>query len=235
MRFPVFLLAFLIVFSGGTWPAAGEEGSTIVVGRFDQGTDSNGIPVGWSLEKTPGPNSKIHVEQENGFHFLHILSVDDTFGLKKEVTSFDIRKAPYLSWRWRVPRLPKGGDIRKRNTDDQSGQLYVLFPKFPTTINTRSVGYIWDTTAPAGHFGTSTAYGKMKYFVLQSGPGKLNEWIAETRNVYEDYKKLFNEEPPEAGGVLIYINSQHTHTSAECEYTDIVFSATPPKESGKTE
>jgi len=143
---------------------------------------------------------------------------------------FDIRKYPYLTWRWKALRLPKEGDIRKRETDDEAGQVYVLFPRFPTTVNTLSVGYIWDSNAPQGSSGTSTAYSKMRYFVLQSGPSKLDQWTWETRNVYEDYKKLFNEEPPQVGGLLLYINTQHTQGSAEIEYGDLFFSAQPPKD-----
>jgi hypothetical protein len=113
--------------------------------------------------------------------------------------------------------------------DDQAGQVYVIFPKFPTMMNSRSMGYIWDSKAPVGLSGTSTAYSKMKYVVLQSGPERLGQWVSETRNVYEDYKKLFQEEPPRVGAVLLYINSQHTKSSAECFYADIFFSSSPPK------
>ncbi len=223
-----FLLSLVFFLYGGFSESIAGETGILVIDRFTSGVSKNGLPVGWALEKEPGPNSKISVEAEGGNHFLRLLSMKDTFGLKKEIT-FDIRKYPYLSWRWKVGRLPRGGDIRKRNTDDESGQLYILFPKFPTTVNTRSVGYIWDSTAPKGYSGTSTAYGKMKYFILQSGSSGASQWVTETRNVYEDYKKLFREEPPSVGGLLIYINSQHTASSAECDYADIYFSATPPK------
>ncbi len=69
----------------------------------------------------------------------------------------------------------------------------------------------------------------MKYVVLQSGVNNLNQWVSESRNVYEDYQKLFQEEPPTVGTVLLYINSQHTKSSASCDYADIFFSASPPK------
>ncbi|MFH1758318.1 MAG: DUF3047 domain-containing protein [Pseudomonadota bacterium] len=221
----IILLFFLWV---GTGAAGAEEKGTLMVDRFASGLDAKGIPVGWNLEKEPGNNSKITLEQEKERHFLRLLSVGDAFGLKKEM-SFDIRKYPYLSWRWRATKLPQGGDIRKRETDDQAGQIYVVFPKFPTMINSRSVGYIWDNLAPIGLFGTSTAYSKMKYVVLQSGPAKLDQWICETRHVYEDYKKLFEEEPSLVGTVLVYINSQHTKSSATCDYADLFFSASRPK------
>jgi hypothetical protein len=205
---------------------AGDKG-ILVVDSFSQGAKAGGTPNGWAQEKTPGSSSKIAIEGEKENHYLHLLSVGDAFGLRKDI-SFDIRKYPYLSWQWKVSKLPQGGDIRKRETDDQAGQVYVLFPKWPNKVNTRSVGYIWDCLAPVGLSGTSTAYRKMKYVVLESGAAKLNEWVSERRNVYEDYKNLFQETPPTVGGLLLYINSQHTRSSAECFYANIFFSANPP-------
>jgi len=203
-----------------------EENGILIVGRFSaDGLDTNGVPLGWQL-KNPGTNSKIDIERENKDYFLHILCVNDNIALGKKL-SIDVRKYPYLSWRWKASRLPESGDIRKRETDEQAGQIYVVFPKFPSPVNTRSVGYIWDSQAPMGLSGTSTAYSKMKYVVLQSGPDKLSQWIGETRNVYEDYQKLFRAEPPTLGGVVLYINTQHSKSSAEISYADIFFSSSP--------
>ena len=225
---PIILILLLIAGTNGVLFSE-EKKDVLVVDRFSEGLNEEGLPKGWTLEKSLSKESKISIEQDKDGTFLRLLSVKDTFGVQKKVP-FDIRKYPYLTWRWKALRLPKEGDIRKRETDDEAGQVYVLFPRFPTTVNTLSVGYIWDSNAPQGSSGTSTAYSKMRYFVLQSGPSKLDQWTWETRNVYEDYKKLFNEEPPQVGGLLLYINTQHTQGSAEIEYGDIFFSAQPPKD-----
>jgi len=222
----LFLVGYIA--SNRAWSSE-EKKERFVVDRFTGGVDEKGIPKGWAQEKELGPESKISVGQEKEFHFVHLLSVNDAFGIKKEF-SFDIRKYPYLTWRWKATRLPKGGDIRKRETDDQAGEVYVLFPRFPTLINTRSIGYIWDALTPVGTAGTSTAYSKMKYVVLQSGPDKLGEWVWQTRNVFEDYRKFFQEDPPQVGGLLLYINTQHTQSSAEIYYGEIFFSTRPPEE-----
>lgn len=219
-----FMWLIIVVILLGLSQGYSTEKEIFLVDRFEAGVDEKGLPQGWSLEKEPGPKSKIVVKKEKGSNYLHLFSVNDTFGLKKEI-SFEIRKYPYFYWRWRATVLPQGGDIRKRETDDQAGQIYVIFPRFPAMVNSRSVGYIWDSQAPAGFSGTSTAYSKMKYIVLQSGNNRLNQWIAESRNVYEDYKNLFKEEPPLVGAVLVYINSQHTKSSASCDYMDIFFSS----------
>ena len=220
---PLFL--FLTLPLGGT--ARGENG-ILTVDRFQGGINADGIPLGWKLEKTPGPSSKYAIEKEKEDHFLRLLSVNDGFGLRKEMT-FDIRQYPYLSWWWKAMQLPKGGDIRKKETDDQAGQIFVVFPRFPSLVNSRSMGYIWDTQAPKGLAGTSPSYSKAKYVVLQSGVEKLNQWVFESRNVYEDYKRYFQEDPPPVGAVLIYINTQHTQTSAEFCFTEIFFSTQPSK------
>jgi len=229
MRIVGMILVFLFVMGASGILVSQEKHDILPVDRFTDGLDADGIPKGWSLEKSPSKESKISIEQDKEGNILRLISVGDTFGLEKKI-SFDIRKYPYLTWRWKALRLPNGGDIRKRETDDEAGQVYVLFPRFPKMVNTRSVGYIWDTNAPQGSSGTSTAYSKMKYVVLQSGASRLGQWIWETRNVYEDYEKLFEEEPPEAGGVLLYVNTQHTQSSAGIEYGDLFFSAQPPKD-----
>ena len=229
MRSLGFFFAVVLILGMGTYSASEEKQERFIVDRFTGGVDEEGIPKGWSQEKEPGPQSKIAVGQERDLPSVRLLSVNDAFGIKKEF-SFDIRKYPYLTWRWKATRLPKGGDIRKRETDDQAGQIYVLFPRFPSMLNTRSMGYVWDAATPAGTAGTSTAYSKMKYVVLQTGTEKLGQWIWETRNVYEDYKKNFQDNPPEVGGVLLYINTQHTQSSAEISYGDIFFSTQPPKD-----
>jgi hypothetical protein len=206
-------------------PGLGSE--TRWVDRFDSRTktDTRGIPDGWSLKKYRGEFSKIGIVREDKESYLRLLSRKDAFGLKREM-SFDIRRTPHLSWKWRVIQNLRGGDIRVRATDDQAGQIHVLFPRFPALTNTRAVGYIWDLKVPKGHSGVSPSYKGMKYFVLRSGEEKVGRWMTEVRNVYEDYRTLFQEEPPEVGGGLLFINSQLTQTGAECHYREIFFSET---------
>ena len=63
--------------------------------------------------------------------------------------------------------------------------------------------------------------------VVESGPAKLNTWITEERNVYEDYKRAFGEEPPMISGVAIMTDTDNTGESAEAYYGDILFKKRP--------
>lgn len=188
--------------------------------HFSEKQNPDGTPSGWGLKQWMGNKPDIRLESENGLTVLHLISENNSFGLYKEF-KFDIREFPILHWRWKVTVLPKDGDVRRKETDDQAVQVYVPFPRFPAWINTRLVGYIWENKTPKGLKVTSQKSSNTRYIVLESGPEKLGQWVEEERNVYEDYKTLFGDEPPLAGGITLMIDSDDTHSRAESFINDI--------------
>jgi len=59
--------------------------------------------------------------------------------------------------------------------------------------------------------------------VVRSGAQALGTWVDEERNVYDDYRKAFGEEPPMIKGVAILTDTADTGESATAYYGDIVF------------
>jgi hypothetical protein len=194
-------------------------GSTteVVIGDFTNGADQNGVPVGWKLKEKSG-RADLAVVNENGVSALRLASDDSSFSIQKTV-DVDVSRYPIMSWRWKVTRLPKGGDFRKSKTDDQAAQLFLAFSK------TKAIVYIWDTTAPKGLADNAAAppFMTIKAVVVRSGGSETGQWLTENRNVYDDYKKLFGHEPPPVGGIRIQINSQHTSSAAESYFANVVF------------
>ncbi|TFG93359.1 MAG: DUF3047 domain-containing protein, partial [Syntrophobacterales bacterium] len=141
-------------------------------------------------------------------------------------------KYPFLSWKWKVGRLPDGGDVRKSATDDQAIQIYVAFKPtgWPEKLNTPVIGYIWGVECPKGSMITSDQLfaDKVRYVVLRNKEDTLNTWFGEKRNLEEDYKKLFpdidNGQPRDIKGISFYINSQNTKSAAESYIYDVRFS-----------
>jgi hypothetical protein len=199
-----------------------EEG-IVWISKFADGLSTENIPVGWELEeKTGTPNIKI--EKNGDIIFVRFQSNNSSFGIKKE-KGLDLKDTPYLNWKWKVTVLPERGDFLKKETDDQAAQMYVFFPRFPAKFNTQIVGYLWESNPKNLKMeGESPAWSESKVIVLQAGSKNLNQWIQEKRNVYEDYKRLFKEEPPKVGGITLYINTQHTQAKDESSFADIFFS-----------
>ena len=68
--------------------------------------------------------------------------------------------------------------------------------------------------------------------VVQSGESRINTWIVEEKNVYEDYKKIFGNEPPMIAAVGIMTDTDDTEESALSFYGDIVFKSKKKMNSG---
>ncbi len=65
-------------------------------------------------------------------------------------------------------------------------------------------------------------------FVVESGAEHVNQWATEERNVYEDYRRAFERDPPMISGVAIMTDTDNTQETATAYYGDIVFKKAAP-------
>lgn len=198
----------------------------IVVVDFTQ--ENDGIPRGWELHEKTGKADMALVNDGQG-RVLRLRSHASSFALQTEV-DIDLRQTPILEWQWKVTELPTGGDFRNSALDDQAAQLFVLFS--PDVLRTEVIAYIWDTTAPQGTTGEPTfppVYPllRIRTVVVNSGEANTGKWVTVTRNVMEDYRKLFGRKPDRISGIRIQINSQHTKSRAESYWKYMRMKAQP--------
>jgi hypothetical protein len=159
---------------------------------------------------------------DDGPSCLHMKSVSASFALEHSV-DVDTARMPWLTWRWKVARLPDGGDFRKASTDDQAAQVLVAFD------DKRILTYIWDTSAPKGSMQSASHIPLVRIYavVCQSGTAESNKWIAENRNVAADYERVYGKTAPRVKGLRLQINSQHTGSTAESYFGEVAFRSTP--------
>lgn len=186
------------------------------------------VPEGWKLSEKEGKADLALVHDGNG-QVLRLEASSSSFSLNTEV-EIDLKKTPFIEWQWKVTELPKGGDFRDSERDDQAAQLFVAFKW--GYLRKEAITYVWDTTAPTGTMEKVPPplfypLLKINAVVVESGDENTGKWITVTRNVVEDYKKLFGSEPKEVTGIRIQINSQHTKSLAEAYWKSVVFKAHP--------
>jgi Protein of unknown function (DUF3047) len=215
------LLAMPLAASG---PLSAADPPTVLVEDWSkQPEGKTGIPDGWKGQSWGSPKYDFRIVTQGGRNVLQIKSANDSSTISREL-KVDIKSHPILQWSWQAVALPKGGDARKSATDDQAAQVYVTFPRFPSQVRSRIISYIWDTTAPVGAVFKSEKTGLVTYVVVRSGPADLGQWLTESRNVLEDYKKIYGEAPgEEVGAVSISIDSNDTRSTAESYFGEILF------------
>ena len=181
------------------------------------------LPSGWQIKVNHGrPEISVCRDGEGGEPCLHLKSVKASFALERGV-DVSPEKLPYLTWSWKVTRLPDGGDFRRASTDDQAAQVLVAF------ADRRIITYLWDSTAPKGAMQSSSEIPLVHVFavVCQSGAAEANRWVAENHNVAADYQRAYGKTAPHVKGLRLQINSQHTGTVAESYFGQVAFRSAP--------
>ena len=150
-------------------------------------------------------------------------SVKAASGLIKKL-SVDTRKYPRLSWNWRIDHSLKREDIKSKKGDDFAARVYVVFPR-TFFWRMRAINYVWANKMPKGSAAPSPYTANSVIIALESGDDRAGTVVFEERNVYEDYKKVFGEEPPLLGGVAIMTDTDDTQDEATAWYGDITLGA----------
>ena len=212
-----------------------------VVGNFSGLSPSAEIPEQW--EPMTFRNIERHTRYElvgdNGDTVIQAVSKNAASGLIRELR-FDPREYPWLQWSWKIDSVLEKGDVGRKEGDDYAARIYVAFAFEPENsgfwqrmkrktanaftdkeIPGSALNYIWANKAPQETIVPSPFQEKSMMIVLQSGNARSGEWIGEKRNIVEDYKRAFGEQPPEIIGIGIMTDADNTGEEVRAYYGDI--------------
>ena len=214
----------------------------IVVDTFASSVVRENLPEGWKpLVFSPmKPNTRYSIDNEQCDGCLKAEAHKAASAIYKEM-NIDLRSYPILSWRWRVGGTLKDGNAHFKEGDDYPARVYAAFafePEKATAMEKirhqvlrsiygvdppgNTITYIWANKLPKGEVLANAFTDTMMMVAVQSGDALAGKWVGEERNIYEDYKKLFNDEPPPLRGVIVMTDSDNTGSSAVGWYDDIV-------------
>ena len=178
----------------------------------------NGLRPEWKEKEFHGRTVYRVVAAETG-HYLQARSTAAASGLIFEI-EYEPADYPVLSWRWKIDGVIAGGDETKKSGDDYAARVYVVFPHwfFPKT---KTINYIWANKLPKGESIPNPFTGNAIMVAVESGDEDSGRWVSEKRNVYEDYRRLFGEEPPAVGAIAVMTDTDNTGETAVAGYDDI--------------
>lgn len=237
-----FLVLAMLMSPSPKRPVWAQSTSTLEIGKFSAAAIGAALPDGWApLTFTKIPkHTQYEVVEDDGRLVVKAVSEASASGLTKAVR-IDPREYPILRWRWKVENLLKTSDVTRKDGDDYPARLYITFEYVPDKVNVGkklkykagrllfgdipigAINYVWERTAPVDTIIDNAYTDFVKMVVVESGPQKLGIWMDEERNLYEDYKKAFGEEPPMINGVAIMSDTDNTKERTTAYYGDITF------------
>ncbi|MBD1400767.1 DUF3047 domain-containing protein [Pelovirga terrestris] len=211
---PTILLLSLYLIITGTTQAQVEQ-VPLFFGDLDSGINSD-----WREQSFRATDpTQYRLAEEDGAVVLRADSRKQASGLIYEI-EVDLETYPILIWRWKIESVLPAGNALTKEGDDYPARVYVVFPHW-FKPRTKSINYIWANRLAQGEVVPNPFFGNARMLAVQSGNEQAGTWIRECRNVYQDYRTIFGESPPQAGAIALMTDTDNTGGQARAWYADI--------------
>ena len=197
-------------------PQGSRSGSEIIIDDY-----ANGLSSGWS-EKIFTGKTLYSIAEDTGRTCLMATSNGSASGLVYKI-KYDPADYPLISWSWKTDNVITSGNGYIKSGDDYPARIYVIFPSF-FFWNTKVINYIWANKIPKGEAVPSSYTSNDIMVAVESGMENTGKWVSEKRNIFEDYKRHFGDEPGNVGAIAIMTDTDNTGGSATACYGPISIS-----------
>ena len=142
-----------------------------------------------------------------------------------------------LNFSWQVLELIDGSDVSTVETEDAPARVLLEFGGDVSTLPMRTrmlyelthtlsgevppyatLMYVWDRSAPIGSVIVNPRTDRIRKIVVDSGPDGLKRWRDHTRDMAEDFRRAFGEEPGPLLAVAVMTDSDNTKSKARAWY-----------------
>lgn len=218
------------------------------VGSFSNQRPGAELPQGWQpwiLSPFKRPTS-YHLVSREGKTVVRAEARSSASGLMHPL-ALNPGAYPLLQWRWKVDELIAKADNSQKHLEDAPARLVVSFDGDMEKLtpqdrmlfdNVRiltgqqmpyaTLMYIWGNRAPRETVIPNRHTSRVRMIVVESGRDKLGRWQDVTRNVIDDYRRAFGEEPGRISAVGIMTDTDNTGGNAHAYYGDILFRKASP-------
>lgn len=181
-------------------------------------TYEEGLSDQWEQKSFKG-ETRYEVTVKDGQRCIKATSKSSASALYYKI-KYDPRKYPLIQWRWKISRVLAKGNALRKEGDDYAARLYVVFPS-TFFWRTKAINYVWANTLPKGKAVPNPFTGNAIMIAVESGNDLAGKWVRETRNVLDDYRKVFKKDPPRIGAVAIMTDTDNTGEEATAWYGPI--------------
>lgn len=157
---------------------------------------------------------------------LHGESQDAASGLIME-KEIDLMATPWMSWQWKVDTFPTTDNEKLKTQDDFAWRISVTVVPGMTMMSSRTIVYVWTPNQPANSFWPNPFAPKRFKMLAATSGDKKNEWVTVSRNVREDFQRLFGKDYQTLSVVAVTSDSDNSQSETSAYITPLTFSENP--------
>ncbi len=214
---------------------------TLWIARFSEPSPADALPTGWLPISFGGDRGETEYRafEVDGSHCLLGETQGGGSGLVRPMAA-DPAVFPRLRWGWWVNGPVPEGDLFRKEGDDFAARVYVNFRFDPSEAGFldrikhrlasrrfggeapgRSLVYVWGNREAVGTMSPNAYTDQAVVVVVRSGVAEAGRWWEEERNVLEDFRAAFGEEPPWITSFAIMSDGDDTGGAASACYGDL--------------
>jgi hypothetical protein len=224
-----------------------ERAGVVEVARFSR-TPPGKVGRPWEpyfIVRNNAPTA-YRVVQLEGTSVLESVAAEGGSALHRKIR-IDPQRHPVIEWRWRVPpREPDDSPFSAAARASAMARVSIAFHGDPEKLDLAdrvhfrlakaltanglpyaTLVYVWLYNVPAGTVLLSPYSDRVRLVVVESGEERVGQWIGMRRNVLEDYRRAFGEEPGDIVAVGVLTDCGDDGSTRRAFYGDITF-RTPP-------
>jgi Protein of unknown function (DUF3047) len=160
---------------------------------------------------------------------------------------FDPHDFPMLSWRWKVAQGIPTANTAEQSKEDAPVRVMVAFDgdvsKLPVkdrfaanaaksisgqALPYATLMYVWGGKVAVDSITPSSRSSRIKMLAVAADEQGIGRWQSYSRNLVDDFKRAFGEEPGKVNSIQIMSDTDNTGADAQAYYGDISVSAPKP-------
>lgn len=192
---------------------------------------------GWQHQVFPGKRSSDYRHVHKQGRDAVMVRAHASASMLRQRVRIEPGELGQLRFSWLVPQLIAEADMAQRDADDAPVRVVLAFDGDRSRLSARDAAlsdlsealtgeplpyatlmYVWCNRQPTDSVIHNPRTSRIRKLVVESGPGRLNQWLDFERDVRADFIAAFGEPPGALRAIGIMTDTDNTRAQAQAWY-----------------
>jgi len=191
----------------------------------------------WQHQHFPGKQASEYQSVRHEGRAAVLARAESAASMLRQAMNVPPAELRQLQFSWQVPGLIAHADMALRHADDSPVRLVMVFEGDRSKFSMKNamlselaqtmtgepmpyatLMYVWCNTRAPGSVIINPRTDRIRKLVVESGAGRLNQWLDYQRDIAADFEQAFGEPPGALLGVGIMTDTDNTRSETQAWY-----------------